>query len=235
MTDTNSKSGEILSSISNFTSSRSPSPVNLKNVSNSLKAATAVAMSAANLNSLSSSSSSSSSDMSSSSSDMSSSSGMSLFNYIIIFFVLGILGLTLFLYLEKPKEKSIEHLFDPVFDFFGLDISEKLVEPPKKNKETIDKLEKVLNEKKIVNNIDKENTATAAASSLTKKVIKPSSMPKPSDYNVQMAKPKSKSGFCYIGENSGARSCIEVGEGDVCMSGDIFPSQEICINPNLRE
>jgi hypothetical protein len=226
MTDVNSKSGEILSSISNFTSSRSPSPINIKNVSSSLKAATAAAMSVAMPNG-DMSSSSTSSDMSASS------SGISLFNYILIFFVLGVLGLTLFLYLEKPKEKGIEHLFDPVFDFFGMGITQKLVEPPKKNKENIDKLEKVLNEKKIVNNIDKENTESASASSLTKK--KPSSMPKPSDYNVQMAKPKSKSGFCYIGENSGARSCIEVGEGDVCMSGDIFPSQEICINPNLRE
>ena len=228
MTDVNSKSGEILSSISNFTSSRSPSPINIKNVSSSLKAATAAAMSAAMSAAMPNGDMSSSSSMSASSS-----SGISLFNYILIFFVLGVLGLTLFLYLEKPKEKGIEHLFDPVFDFLGMDITQKLVEPPKKNKETIDKLEKVLNEKKIVNNIDKENTESVSASSLTKK--KPSSIPKPSDYNVQMAKPTSKSGFCYIGENSGARSCIEVGEGDVCMSGDIFPSQEICINPNLRE
>ena len=234
MTDVNSKSGEILSSISNFTSSRSPSPINIKNVSSSLKAATAAAMSAAMSAAMPNGDmSSSASSTSTSSTSASSSSGISLFNYILIFFVLGVLGLTLFLYLEKPKEKGIEHLFDPVFDFFGMGITQKLVEPPKKNKETIDKLEKVLNEKKIVNNIDKENTESVSASSLTKK--KPSSMPKPSDYNVQMAKPKSKSGFCYIGENSGARSCIEVGEGDVCMSGDIFPSQEICINPNLRE
>ena len=45
---------------------------------------------------------------------------------------------------------------------------------------------------------------------------------------------KSKAGFCYIGEDRGFRSCIEVGEGEVCMSGDIFPTQDVCINPNLR-
>ena len=43
-----------------------------------------------------------------------------------------------------------------------------------------------------------------------------------------------KSGWCYIGEDRGFRTCAEVGPNDVCMSGDIFPSQEICINPNLR-
>jgi hypothetical protein len=44
----------------------------------------------------------------------------------------------------------------------------------------------------------------------------------------------SKSGWCYIGEDRGFRTCAQVGVNDTCMSGDIFPSQEICINPNLR-
>ena len=48
------------------------------------------------------------------------------------------------------------------------------------------------------------------------------------------ASKRGKSGFCYIGEDRGVRSCIEVGEIDQCMSGDIFPSKNICINPNLR-
>ena len=45
---------------------------------------------------------------------------------------------------------------------------------------------------------------------------------------------RSKSGYCYIGEDRGFRSCIKVGENDECMSGDIFPTMDICINPNLR-
>lgn len=51
---------------------------------------------------------------------------------------------------------------------------------------------------------------------------------------IQMSKTSSKSGWCFIGEDRGFRSCIRVGENEKCMSGDIFPSQEICINPNLR-
>jgi preprotein translocase subunit SecG len=43
-----------------------------------------------------------------------------------------------------------------------------------------------------------------------------------------------KAGWCYIGEDRGFRTCSQVGVNDVCMSGDIFPSNEICINPNLR-
>jgi hypothetical protein len=43
-----------------------------------------------------------------------------------------------------------------------------------------------------------------------------------------------KSGWCYIGEDRGFRTCAEIGVNDTCMSGDIFPSQEICMNPSLR-
>lgn len=43
-----------------------------------------------------------------------------------------------------------------------------------------------------------------------------------------------KSGWCYIGQDRGFRSCAQVGENDACMSGDIFPTHEICMNPNLR-
>jgi hypothetical protein len=52
--------------------------------------------------------------------------------------------------------------------------------------------------------------------------------------SIQSSKPSAKSGWCFIGEDRGFRSCIRVNKDDKCMSGDIFPSQEICINPTLR-
>jgi len=52
--------------------------------------------------------------------------------------------------------------------------------------------------------------------------------------SIQASKSSGKSGWCYIGEDRGFRSCIQVGANDTCMSGDIFPSQDICVNPNLR-
>jgi hypothetical protein len=52
--------------------------------------------------------------------------------------------------------------------------------------------------------------------------------------SIQKSKSSSKSGWCYIGEDRGFRSCIDVGENDKCMSGDIFPTSDICVNPNLR-
>ena len=59
--------------------------------------------------------------------------------------------------------------------------------------------------------------------------------PMPDDAtSVTQSTGRSKSGYCYIGEDRGFRSCIKVGENDQCMSGDIFPTMDICINPNLR-
>ena len=43
-----------------------------------------------------------------------------------------------------------------------------------------------------------------------------------------------KSGWCYVGEDGGNRSCIEANDFDKCLSGNIFPSHDVCINPNLR-
>lgn len=51
---------------------------------------------------------------------------------------------------------------------------------------------------------------------------------------IQQTKSSSKAGWCYIGEDRGFRSCIKVNEGDTCMSGNIFPSEDLCVNPNLR-
>jgi hypothetical protein len=52
--------------------------------------------------------------------------------------------------------------------------------------------------------------------------------------NSNIQKGPSKSGYCYIGEDQGYRSCMYVNDSDQCMSGDIFPSKEICVNPTLR-
>lgn len=41
-------------------------------------------------------------------------------------------------------------------------------------------------------------------------------------------------GYCYIGEENGNRTCSQVGINDTCMSGDIYPTLDVCVNPNLR-
>ena len=50
-------------------------------------------------------------------------------------------------------------------------------------------------------------------------------------------KPKSKKGkvgYCYVGYDKGFRTCINVNQAHECMSGEIFPTMDVCVNPSLR-
>jgi hypothetical protein len=52
------------------------------------------------------------------------------------------------------------------------------------------------------------------------------------DDNIQERK---KPGYCYIGTDRGYRSCIKVNKFDDCVSKKIFPTMDVCINPELRQ
>ena len=43
-----------------------------------------------------------------------------------------------------------------------------------------------------------------------------------------------KSGYCFIGNLNDVRYCSEVSAKNKCMSGEIFPSMDLCINPNIK-
>ena len=166
-----------------------------------------------------------------------------LLRYGLIFLILAFLGLNIFTYLGKTTD-FITATFRPLLAFFGYGIAETA-------KQTIDITAK--GTKDIINvaagtatggiNV-LENTlasasgrASASASASTGARQSTNAALQNAQRNPQpddRSKPNSKSGFCYIGEDRGFRSCIGVGEGDSCMSGDIFPTMDMCINPNLR-
>lgn len=174
--------------------------------------------------------------------------GGSFWRYFVVFLILCFLGLNLVLFLVKPADEDISHLYDPIKSsintHFGTNFKVGNIikgkgpvtasVSKKNNAAAVKKLEKTLDTKPVINNIDNQNINLAPKP--IKKYKKLPVVPQADDSTsrVQM-KPSSKSGFCYIGEDRGFRSCIEVGEGDVCMSGNIFPTEAICINPNLRE
>jgi len=169
-----------------------------------------------------------------------------LFRYLIIILILAFLGINLFTHLGSITDYLLD-LIKPILAFFGYTIAET-------TKTTIDLsatgskglidiasgtvtggidlLEKELGGKHIRNNIDnKQKMSLDNALSHAN-----NAQPTPDDAGslTQSSQSKSKAGYCYIGEDRGFRSCIQVGEGDICMSGDIFPTQEICVNPSLR-
>jgi hypothetical protein len=55
-------------------------------------------------------------------------------------------------------------------------------------------------------------------------------MPPPEEVNAVTH----KKGWCLIGNEKGYNSCVKVGYNDYCMSGDIYPTKDICLNPSLR-
>lgn len=60
-------------------------------------------------------------------------------------------------------------------------------------------------------------------------------VPQPSAAENPIQKPiaSGKSGWCLTGEYQQKRGCVEVGEQDKCLSGQVFPTQKLCLNPNL--
>jgi hypothetical protein len=80
----------------------------------------------------------------------------------------------------------------------------------------------------------------SAAVNANKKDVTPSKESNPtkedqsSDSNIQTRGSNQKAGWCYVGTDRKVRSCIEVGKSNKCMSGNIFPSRDLCINPKLR-
>ena len=177
-------------------------------------------------------------EASTNSSNSGTSTGTSVWRYLFIFLILVFLSINLVLFLIKPVSTPLSQLYDPLWEFSNAyfktnfnvkkegeeeaaDEAAAIVTPAKKeNIAAVKKLEKVIDAKPDAEKKYKKLPVIPEADDSTSR--------------IQM-KPASKSGFCDIGEDRGFRSCIEVSEGDVCMSGNIFPTDAICINPNLRE
>lgn len=52
---------------------------------------------------------------------------------------------------------------------------------------------------------------------------------------IQTAIPASKGKWCLAGEFKDQRGCVEMRDHDKCMSGQVYPSQSVCLNPNLSQ
>jgi hypothetical protein len=69
----------------------------------------------------------------------------------------------------------------------------------------------------------------------TSKLPQQQNQPEPdtSENPIQNSIAQSKSSWCLVGEYKGKRGCIEVNQYDKCMSGQVYPSQKMCINPAM--
>lgn len=174
-----------------------------------------------------------------------------LLRIFFIILILAFLGFNIFVYLGLITDKTAE-FFRPLLEYLGYPIIDTTKQTLNKSIEgtkeiidvaavganaTLDTLEQSLDGKtdlmKSLNDAKIRMNSKRASIRNQETVNEPEPEPDESGSATQMTR-TGKSGFCYIGEDRGNRSCIQVGENDECMSGDIFPSRSICINPNLR-
>ena len=50
---------------------------------------------------------------------------------------------------------------------------------------------------------------------------------------IQTPTSSKKSQWCLVGEYEGRRGCVEIGEADKCLSGELYPNAESCMNPTI--
>jgi hypothetical protein len=146
---------------------------------------------------------------------------ISFTTWLIIILILAFLGFNIFIYLAKGTQ-DITSFFNTITQM----VSEG-------KKQTVQEV-KTPDATPVI-----EKKPDSVANATLNKAINTSKPDEPEDdYKAHDASSSlditGKSGWCYIGEDKGFRTCAQVGVNDKCMSGDIFPSQEICINPNLR-
>ena len=174
--------------------------------------------------------------------------------WIIIFFVLSFLGFNIFVYLAKGTQ-TISEIFKPVVQRLGyllgittlqtINVSAKgtqsvvnaTTDVINTSLNTIENTTQVNQSGQTQNNshpdITQHNTLNQALNNTTSQRQQSGGEDYQADDSTSSIQ-LGKAGWCYIGEDRGFRSCAEVGVNDTCMSGEIFPTNDVCVNPNLR-
>jgi len=185
-------------------------------------------------------------------------SSISWFTWLIIFIILSLLGFNIFYYLAEGTQ-DVSNFFAPLLQkIFGITIgtaSQTIDVAAEGGKAVVTGAATGVNTGlTAVQNVTPNNAKSSVTSqslksevnedieeaktSLDKALRQTESNKKDNDYEPHEASSSvhhtGKKGWCFIGEDRGYRTCSKVNENDKCMSGDIFPSQEICINPKLR-
>ena len=157
--------------------------------------------------------------------------------WVIIILILALLGINIFAYLARGTQETaslFQRIIGPLLGIFGVTTKQAVETSATGAKAGIDIVADT-----TTSVIDKAIPIGQQNDPLDKALQNASQTPEqnkeqevmPSDSVMQS---RGKAGWCYIGEERGIRTCAEVGVNDTCMSGDVFPSQQICMNPNLR-
>jgi hypothetical protein len=174
---------------------------------------------------------------------------ISFTTWLVVFLLLTLIGFNIFAYLAKGTQ-SINEIFGPIFYkllvALGMTASQTVDVAATGTKTVVNTTANVTDSgltsvqnvlptsNEHIKDISQNNAKNRALNTQKAAAIGSANGYQEDDStsNIQMG--SAKSGYCYIGEDRGYRSCAYVGESDKCISGEIFPTNEICINPNLR-
>tara|TARA_Y100000389_G_C17471082_1_gene531005 strand:- start:16678 stop:17283 length:606 start_codon:yes stop_codon:yes gene_type:complete len=161
---------------------------------------------------------------------------ISILKYILIILILGLLGYNLFAYLGGKKHMGKHKIFNTSHSSNNKKHKQEDIGDITSNAKNsgVNVLERSINSGKVSRNKIDDNSASVGRALSHAQKQKRGPLPDQAGSLTQNNR-RSKSGFCYIGEDRGVRSCVKVNQSDMCMSGNIFPSHAICLNPNLRE
>ena len=179
---------------------------------------------------------------------------LSIIQWLLIIIILAFLGINIFVYLAKGTQ-DITSFFKPIVDriaalFSG--VTSQIVDVSAEGAKGVVNTTAAVADKGLTSVQDITSSSNISSTSIQSTIPQPDIMQANTlnralnnpnqglnDYeaddsssNIQNGAPKA--GWCFIGEDRGFRSCAKVGVNDTCMSGNIFPSHEICVNPSLR-
>lgn len=153
----------------------------------------------------------------------------STFPYLLIFLIVFILVSIIIIYFYKDTIISLYNAF------INSRQSKEKTDVPIKNyeEEKINKEKEMEKEKEIEKNIkEKEKEESKKNNKIEQGGLK--ELNKKLNQNYSEEQIVKENSYCYIGYENGQRECTNVFDGDICMSGEVFPKLDICINPKLR-
>ena len=85
----------------------------------------------------------------------------------------------------------------------------------------------------LLKNASQDNVDNKSKQQLDKSLNKPIAEPDIASNPIQNPITSNKISWCLVGDYQGRRGCIEVTEQDKCLSGQVFPTQKMCLNPTF--
>ena len=149
-------------------------------------------------------------------------------NILIFLLVLSLLGFNIYVYLAKGTLTFMEFFQQTIFGLFSQTVSVS-AEGASASLEVAD-----VGLENIKKSVDLSGDEIPNVEVKDDVEVTPLTNKRETNEDYEANEATSKVGWCFVGEDRGYRSCAEVGAADKCMSGNIFPSKEICVNPSLR-